>query len=95
MRRIAFALAVAFAIANGGMAEAQSPPVRRHAIAKIGEPLTPPDFKHFEWVNPSAPKGGLVRVSAQGTFGMGTDFVFELEYNLFCCFFADAVDETT
>ncbi|MBX9924759.1 MAG: extracellular solute-binding protein [Hyphomicrobiaceae bacterium] len=27
-----------------------------------------PDFKHFDWVNPDAPKGGVVRQFAQGTF---------------------------
>ena len=27
-----------------------------------------PDFKHFDYVNPDAPKGGAVRLSATGTF---------------------------
>ena len=31
-------------------------------------PKYPPDFKHFDYVNPNAPKGGLVRLGAQGTF---------------------------
>ena len=43
-------------------------PNRRHAIAKIGEPATPPEFKHFDWVNPTAPKGGTLRLSGIGAF---------------------------
>lgn len=41
---------------------------RRHAVAKIGEPSTPPGFTHFPWVNPRAPKGGTLRLSTIGTF---------------------------
>lgn len=39
-----------------------------HAITSIGEPKYPPGFKHFDYVNPEAPKGGLVRLSTIGTF---------------------------
>ena len=34
----------------------------------IGEPRYPADFKHFDYVNPDAPKGGLVRLSDVGGF---------------------------
>ena len=34
----------------------------------IGEPAYGPDFKHFKWVNPDAPKGGRVRQMKFGTF---------------------------
>lgn len=40
----------------------------RHGTALVGEPKYPADFKHFDYVNPAAPKGGLVRLSAEGTF---------------------------
>lgn len=30
------------------------------AIAQFGEPKYPPDFKHFDYVNPDAPKGGTL-----------------------------------
>ena len=39
-----------------------------HAIAMHGEPKYGPDFAHFEYVNPEAPKGGTLREAAQGTF---------------------------
>ena len=29
-----------------------------HAYAQFGDIKYPADFKHFEWVNPNAPKGG-------------------------------------
>ncbi len=32
------------------------------------EPKYPEDFAHFDYVNPDAPKGGTVRLSAQGSF---------------------------
>nr|WP_246215784.1 extracellular solute-binding protein [Microvirga makkahensis] len=40
----------------------------RHGAALLGEPKYRPGFKHFDYVNPDAPKGGLVRLGAQGTF---------------------------
>ena len=43
-------------------------PVRHHALSLIGEPRFGPDFKHFDWVNPDAPKGGVVRFAVEGTF---------------------------
>jgi microcin C transport system substrate-binding protein len=39
-----------------------------HATALVGEPKYPPDFKHFDYVNPDAPKGGKVREAVTGTF---------------------------
>ncbi|EGD00928.1 ABC transporter, periplasmic substrate-binding protein, partial [Burkholderia sp. TJI49] len=31
-----------------------------YAIAQYGEPKYPPGFKHFDYVNPDAPKGGTL-----------------------------------
>lgn len=39
-----------------------------HAIALHGEPKYPTGFEHFDYVNPQAPKGGIVRLMASGTF---------------------------
>ena len=41
---------------------------RRHALSLVGEPTHGPNFAHFDWVNPAAPKGGRVRVRAIGSF---------------------------
>lgn len=40
----------------------------RFATSLLGEPKYPPDFKHFDYVNPNAPKGGQVRFAESGTF---------------------------
>src|SRR5690606_2222563 len=55
------------AFAQDGPAEAPAV-MRAHAIAMHGEPNYPPDFRHFDYVNPDAPKGGTLRLAAQGTF---------------------------
>nr|WP_228704311.1 extracellular solute-binding protein [Marinobacter daqiaonensis] len=39
-----------------------SGPEARHAIAMHGEPDYGPDFSHFDYVNPEAPKGGRLRL---------------------------------
>jgi microcin C transport system substrate-binding protein len=41
---------------------------KHHAVSLIGTPEYGPDFQHFNWVNPDAPKGGRVRRWALGTF---------------------------
>jgi microcin C transport system substrate-binding protein len=41
---------------------------KHHALSLIGEPAYGPDFKHFDWVDPEAPKGGRVRQMKPGTF---------------------------
>ncbi len=38
------------------------------SFAEFGEPLYPDDFQHFDYVNPDAPKGGSIRLSAFGTY---------------------------
>ncbi len=43
-------------------------PKRHHALSLVGAPKMGPDFKHFDWVNPNAPKGGSVKLAARGTF---------------------------
>lgn len=40
----------------------------RHAATLMGEPKYGPDFKHFDYVNPAAPKGGTVRSAGLGGF---------------------------
>jgi microcin C transport system substrate-binding protein len=40
----------------------------RHALSLFGEVRYPAGFKHFEYVNPTAPKSGRVRQIAIGTF---------------------------
>ena len=55
-------------LAGAAMSSALAEPTRHHAFSLIGEPQFPRDFKHFDWVNPNAPKGGTLRESANGSF---------------------------
>lgn len=41
---------------------------RSHALSMLGRPALPPDFPYFPYVNPNAPKGGEVALSALGSF---------------------------
>jgi microcin C transport system substrate-binding protein len=47
--------AVAYAMTTPGM-------------SLFGDLKYPPDFKHFDYTNPDAPKGGIMRLSAIGTY---------------------------
>ena len=53
-----------------GAAQAQSAnePTWRHALSLFGQIKYPADFKRFDYVNPEAPKGGVARQIAVGTF---------------------------
>jgi microcin C transport system substrate-binding protein len=46
----------------------QGAPTWRHGLALLDEPRYAEGFKHFDYVNPDAPKAGAVRMSARGTF---------------------------
>ena len=50
---------------------------KSHAIAMHGTPKYGPDFAHFEYVNPDAPKGGSVRRGAIGTFDSLHPFILK------------------
>jgi microcin C transport system substrate-binding protein len=57
---------------------AQPPtPQRWHALSLIGAPKFGPDFKHFDWVNPDAPKGGTVRQWREGSFDSLNPFTIQ------------------
>ncbi len=46
-----------------------------HAITLHGEPKYPADFKHLDFVNPDAPKGGTLKMHATGTFDSINPFI--------------------
>ena len=72
LRRCLLGLAILLVAAvplSGAMAEQSSPNgPRKHALSLIGDPKFGPDFKHFDWVNPAAPKGGTIRMALEGSF---------------------------
>ena len=76
LRRTAAALAAPAMSALGGALGAGSLPSKataqarqwKHGLSLFGEPRYPADFKHFDYANPAAPQGGVVREIAFGTF---------------------------
>jgi microcin C transport system substrate-binding protein len=69
------AVAPAFGVVTGlptaGPARAQtatSEPVWRHGLSLFGDVKYPAGFKRFDYVNPDAPKGGVIRQISIGTF---------------------------
>lgn len=49
--------------------------VRTHALSLLGEPALPAGFSHWPWVNPAAPKGGEVTLTALGSFDSFNPFI--------------------
>lgn len=49
----------------------------RHGMSMFGELKYPAGFKHFEYANPDAPKGGLVRLEARGTYNTLNGFTIK------------------
>jgi microcin C transport system substrate-binding protein len=49
----------------------------RYGMSLFGDLKYGPDFKHFDYVNPDAPKGGTMRSSAIGTFDTLNPFVIK------------------
>lgn len=48
-----------------------------HALSLYGDVKYGPDFTHFSYVDPEAPKGGTVKVSAVGTFDNLNPFILK------------------
>ncbi|WP_416897999.1 MAG: extracellular solute-binding protein [Minwuia sp.] len=61
MRLAAFLIA-GLALAGSALAEP------RHGISVFGQLEYPEGFEHYNWVNPEAPKGGMLRLRDLGTF---------------------------
>ncbi|MCA3561963.1 MAG: ABC transporter substrate-binding protein [Aestuariivirga sp.] len=51
----------------------------RHALTLFSDIKYPPDFKHFGYVNPQAPKGGRVRFGVVGSFDNLNPYTFKGE----------------
>jgi microcin C transport system substrate-binding protein len=47
----------------------------QHGFAHLFPMKYPPDFEHFDWVNPDAPKGGTIRIPAMGSYDSFNAFI--------------------
>ena len=54
---------------------ADSPVKTFYSLSLLGEPKYPADFKHFDYVNPDAPKGGELKRAAIGSFDSFNPFI--------------------
>lgn len=72
---------LAIAMVTALPAAAQSPNLQegewKHGLSLMGDIKYPADFTHFDYVNPDAPKGGRVRLSAYGTFDSLNPFIVQ------------------
>ncbi len=53
---------------TAALAQSEPPRVWKHGLSLFGDVKYPEGFKHFDYVNPDAPKTGVVRLMAIGTF---------------------------
>ncbi len=73
----------AFAVAGSGIGVLSAPAAAAedgysgHGVAMHGAPKYGPDFSHFDYVNPDAPKGGDVHLSRTGTFDSLNPFILK------------------
>ncbi|MEM9726291.1 MAG: extracellular solute-binding protein [Pseudomonadota bacterium] len=72
---------IAAALSSAGMADVDDSALeRRHGLSAFGDLKYAPDFQHFDYVNPAAPKGGRIRLassSGQQTFDHFNPFILE------------------
>ncbi|HSY89435.1 MAG TPA: ABC transporter substrate-binding protein, partial [Verrucomicrobiae bacterium] len=68
---------VLIAFAAAPPAQADSPVKTVYSLSLLGEPKYPADFKHFDYVNPDAPKGGDLKRAAIGSFDSFNPFIIK------------------
>jgi len=73
MRRTSAIIVIALLLGVAGAAHGAA----THGMSLFGDLKYGPDFKHFDYVNPDAPKGGTMRYSALGTFDTLNPFVIK------------------
>lgn len=72
------AFAVAMLASTVSMVHAnEAEPQWHYSSSLLGEPKYPADFKHYDYVNPDAPKGGTLNMVAVGTFDSLNPFVVQ------------------
>ncbi len=78
MRRFVLAVSLfAVSLFAGADLRAAEDPKPAHGIAMHGDLKYGPGFKHFDYANPDAPKGGTVRLNAVGTYDSFNSFIIK------------------
>lgn len=73
----ALALVLGFSALTGEAIQAQESGTKVHALTLADAPKYGPDFKHLDYVNPDAPKGGTVTQGVTGTFDTFNGFIIK------------------
>lgn len=74
--RLAASLAIAASMAMTSVATAKADEMR-HGVSLFGDLKYGPEFKHFDYVNVGAPKGGMARYAVVGSFDSLNPFVIK------------------
>ena len=82
MKWVAAVLGAALSLAPGIAAAQEFKPSApgnyiSHGIAMHGDMKYPPGTKHFDYVNPNAPKGGEIRLGARGTYDSFNPYIIK------------------
>ncbi|WP_137390892.1 extracellular solute-binding protein [Rhodoligotrophos defluvii] len=76
-----FGVTAAWGLLQPGLGSAwasmQAPDTWHHGSSLFGDLKYGPDFQHFDYVNPQAPKGGRVRFQALGAFDSLNPFTYK------------------
>lgn len=72
---MAYTLVLAVIMLAGALPAAAGAP--EHGIAMHGEPALAKGFRHFPYVNPTAPRGGRLKLGAAGSFDSLNPFVIK------------------
>lgn len=70
---------IAALVLAGPVPSGAAEPTRGPGIAMHGQPRYGADFKHFDYVNPDAPKGGSVRLADTGSFDSLNPYIIKGE----------------
>ncbi len=79
MRSIVVILAALLVVAGVGLSRAENADsiTVSHGLSIFGDLKYGPDFTHFDYVNPDAPKAGTLRQAAEGTFDNLNPFILK------------------
>lgn len=75
IRVIAAFLMLSLAALAASVAMAEDKIIHSHGYSYYGDLTYPADYTHFNYVNPDAPKGGEISISAPGTFDSMNPYV--------------------
>ena len=59
------------------MTLAEAEPTYKHGVSVFGEFKYPPDFEHFDYGNPIAPKGGMLVLATGANWNSFTPLLYK------------------